>query len=147
MYQYDQALNKSNELRSMRDNLLKRRNTFSNDDMLKLSRLVPDNVDNIRLIIDINNIATRHGLALTKVQLGSLADIGTASNAAAGLEETPLGSVVIGFSVSANYDNFLAFLRDLESGLRIVDVEKISFKSGLTDANTYDLDVRTYWLH
>ncbi|MDO8548468.1 MAG: hypothetical protein Q7R71_02235, partial [bacterium] len=54
---YDDALTKSQELKSVRDQLVSKRNTFSADNVTKLSRVLPDNVDNIRFIIDINNIA------------------------------------------------------------------------------------------
>src|SRR6185436_8105310 len=69
---YDQALNKSQELRAVRDQLLSKRNAFPNDAVAKLQKVLPENVDNIRLIIDINNIASRHALALTDVDLGDL---------------------------------------------------------------------------
>src|SRR6185437_14911262 len=53
---YNSALDKSKELRAVRDQLLSKRNTFAPSDVQKLEELLPDNVDNIRLIIDINNI-------------------------------------------------------------------------------------------
>src|SRR3989338_2376148 len=67
---YNEALNKSQELRKTRDELLARRNTFDEEDIQKLHQILPDSVDNIRLIIDINNIAARRGLSLKDVQLG-----------------------------------------------------------------------------
>src|SRR4051812_30748577 len=67
---YYTALQKAQELHSVRDQLLNTRNSFSNDDLAKLQHTLPDNVDNIRLIIDINNIASRHNLALNNVDLG-----------------------------------------------------------------------------
>src|SRR4051812_36812006 len=69
---YDAALTKAQELHTVRDQLLARRNAFPNDNVDKLQHVLPDNVDNIRLIIDINNIASRHNLALTNVDLGNL---------------------------------------------------------------------------
>lgn len=144
---YDDALNKSQELRSIRDQLLSKRNTFSADDVQKLEHVLPDNVDNIRLIIDIDNIAARHGLSLRNVQLGGVSDsAGKQSALSVGPSGSAIGSVEVGFSVNASYDNFLAFLRDVEHSLRIVDVESIKFSSqGGTD--NYTLTIRTYWLH
>jgi hypothetical protein len=51
---------------------LAKRDTFAAEDVQKLERTLPDNVDNIRLIIDINNIAARHGLTLKNVALGTV---------------------------------------------------------------------------
>src|SRR3990167_6884332 len=56
---FDEALNKAQELKSNRDQLISKRNTFSTDNIQKLERILPDNVDNIRFVIDINGIAAR----------------------------------------------------------------------------------------
>lgn len=146
--QYDDALNKAQELRATRDQLLSKRNTFSADDINRLTHALPDNVDNIRLIIDINNIASRHGLSLSSIKVGDVSDSSTARSAlAVGSSGDAVGSVTVDFTVSADYQTFLAFLHDLEHSLRIVDIESIDFKTG-TDAKTgYSVTLRTYWLH
>lgn len=146
--QYDDALTKAQELRSIRDQLLSKRNTFSSDDIARLGHALPDNVDNIRLIIDINNIASRHNLSLTAITVGNVSDSATARNTlAVGASGDAVGSVTVDFTVSANYTDFLAFLHDLEHSLRIVDVESIQFKVGTGSSYTYQLTLRTYWLH
>lgn len=145
---YDDALNKSQELRTTRDQKIAAFNTFSVENKNRLERILPDNVDNIHLIIDINNIAARHGLSLKNVELGTVSDSASARSAAAvGTSGEAVGSVDLGFTLSASYDNFLAFLQDLEHSLRVLDIEKISFTAGLTDLNDYTLNIRTYWLH
>ena len=145
---YDEALNKSQELRAVRDELLAKRNTFATDSVQKLSRVLPDNVDNIRLIIDINNIAARHNLNLTDVALGETVGGkgGERNPAAVGASGDAVGSVTVGFSVGATYEDFLAFLSDIEHSLRIVDVEALSFKTAAAGISTYALTIRTYWL-
>jgi Tfp pilus assembly protein PilO len=148
---YDEALNKSQELRAVRDQLLSKRNAFPNDSVAKLQKVLPDNVDNIRLIIDIDNIASKHGLALADVDLGNLGDVGgkngPQSKAAVGAPGDAVGSVSISFSVTAKYEDFLAFLTDLEHSLRLVDVENVSFSAAAADGKSkYALSIRTYWL-
>lgn len=144
---YDEALNKSQELRAVRDQLLAKRNTFPTDAVEKLERMLPDNVDNIRLIIDINNIAARHDLALSNVALGSVGDsTGDRSASAVGASGDAVGSVTVGFSVSATYEDFLAFLADIEHSLRIVDIEALSFGTGAEGLPSYTFTIRTYWL-
>jgi Tfp pilus assembly protein PilO len=146
---YDEALDKSQELKKTRDQLLSRRNTFPTESLQKLEKILPDNVDNIRLIIDINAIAARHLLSIKNIELGEVSDsANTRSAIAVGSSGSPVGSVTLGFSVSAGYEDFLAFLQDLEHSLRVVDIENITFtvdpESGLTE---YTLSIRTYWLH
>ncbi len=147
---FDEALTTANSLKAQRDALLSKRNTFSAEDVQKLERILPDNVDNIRFVIDINNIAARHSLSLKNVSLGTVSDSKTARGAlAVGASGDPVGSAEIGFSLTASYDDFLAFLQDLEHSLRIVDIGKISFKPATTAGNSYDfaMTIKTYWLH
>ena len=145
---YDDALNKSQQLRTTRDAKVSAFNTFSADDTQRLERILPDNVDNIHLIIDIQNIAARHGLSLKNVDLGSTSDGSTAASASAvGASGDAVGSISLGFTISASYDDFLAFETDLEHSLRVMDVEKISFTPAATGLTDYTFGIRTYWLH
>lgn len=146
---FDEALNKAHDLKASRDKLISKRNTFSEENIQKLEHILPDNVDNIRFVIEINNIATHHNLSLKNVALGSISDAKSGrSELAVGSSGDPVGSAEISFSLAATYDEFLSFLQDLEHSLRVVDVEKISFKSAdVGDKYDYALTIRTYWLH
>ena len=125
---YDEALDKSQELKRTRDQLISRRNTFSAESLQKLEKILPDNVDNIRLIIDINAIAARHLLSIKNIDLGEISDSASDRSAlAVGASGSPIGSVELGFTVSAGYEEFLAFLQDLEHSLRVVDAKNVSF--------------------
>ncbi|HEY4501948.1 MAG TPA: type 4a pilus biogenesis protein PilO [Candidatus Paceibacterota bacterium] len=145
---YDDALNKSKELKGLRDKLASARNAFSPQDEQKLVRLLPDQVDNIRLIIDINNIASRRSLALSNTALGQVSNTSAEqSTLSVGPSGDPLGSVSLGFSVVAGYEEFLAFLQDIEHSLRILDIEKLSFGGEQANKYTFNIQLRTYWLH
>jgi hypothetical protein len=145
---YDDALNKSQELKKVRDTLISRYNAFTPENKEKLQAILPDNVDNIRLVIDINNIASRHNLAVKNLSLGNTENGKAARSAAAvGASGSAVGSVDLGFTVTSDYEHFLAFLADLEHSLRIVDVEKITFSTSETGISDFDISIRTYWLH
>ena len=146
---FDEALNKAQELKSNRDQLISKRNTFSTENVQKLERILPDNVDNIRFVIDINGIAARRNLSLKNVSLGTVSDAKSGRSALSiGSSGDPVGSAEISFALSATYDEFLSFLQDLEHSLRVVDIEKISFKSSdIGERYEYSLTIRTYWLH
>ncbi len=140
---YDQALSNSKELQAIRDNLLKKYNSFSQDDLDRLAKLLPDAVDNVKLIMDIDGIAGKYGMSLKSVSVKAPT---TQKSGALGKNEEPVGSISLSFSVSGPYKSFVNFLIDLESSLRIVDVETISFNSSDKDANIYEMEVKTYWL-
>ncbi len=145
---YNDALDKSQQLRTIRDQKVAAYNTFSDDNKARLQEILPDNVDNIHLIIDINSIAARHGLALKNVDLGTVSSGSSAASAGAvGSSGDAVGSISLGFTVAASYDDFLSFLQDLEHSLRIIDVEKISFTPADTGLTDYTFSIQTYWLH
>lgn len=145
---YNDSLDKSQELRRVRDEKIAAFNTFQPQDKDRLNSILPDNVDNIHLIIDINNIAARHGLSLKNVSLGTISDSASSRNAlAVGASGSAVGSVNLGFTVSSSYENMLAFINDLEHSLRIMDIEQITFTAGEKDLSDYSFSVRTYWLH
>lgn len=140
--EYEEALASFREIQSVRDELTSRYNTFSPDDVTRLERLLPDTVDNVRLVLDINNIAGRYGLVIKNVRLSSLAK----DPNKLGPENQEYGTLVLQFGVTASYANFTAFVRDLEDSLRVVDISGISFKTGEGQLTDYDVAVQTYWL-
>lgn len=145
---YDEALTKAQKLRSLRDELLQKRNTITSSDLQKLSHVLPDNVDNIRLIIDVNHIAAQHNLILTNVDLGDLGQGQKSKPDAGGAGDgNQIGSVVIGFSITSDYDSLLSFLHDLEHSQRLLDIQKFSLTTSPTGQILLTLSVRTYWLH
>ncbi len=141
---YDGALNKSKELQSVRDQLLSRYNTFDTNALTRLTKLLPDTVDNVRFLIDLDSIASRYGMRVKNASIDKAPT--TAAPGTIGPDQSSYGSLQVSFSVSGTYTNFLAFLGDVEKSLRLVDVVGISFTTN--DAGTYDYSVtiRTYWL-
>ncbi|MBP6866348.1 MAG: hypothetical protein KBC12_02285, partial [Candidatus Pacebacteria bacterium] len=64
---YDQALNNSRSLEEERDKLTQKFNSISASNLDKIEKLVPDNVDNIRLILEIEKLASPYGMVLKDV--------------------------------------------------------------------------------
>lgn len=146
--EYEDVLNKSKQLLEKRRSLQDKYNSFSKEDMSRLEKLLPNAVDNVRLIIDMDEIAKRYGLVIknvrlddTKIRNGSKDSVATIT---AGGEK--YGVIPMGFSVSADYQTFIQFLQDLESSLRIVDVTNISLKPSATGVYSFDVSLKTYWL-
>lgn len=110
----------------------------------KLENLLPNSIDNIRLILDIDQIAEKHGLAIKNVRVGDIAK--AASGNSTPSDTTPLGTVTISFAVSAEYDVFRQFIQDVEKSERLVDIVSIILKNSETGRYEYDVMLRTYWL-
>lgn len=154
---YDEALSNSKALENERDKLTSKFNGISKEDLDKLKKLLPDNIDNIRLILEIEKIASPYGMLLKDVKY----------NANESQTATPDGVIQGGspdtgsqdykilnmeFSVSGSYNNFLNFTRDLESNLRIIDISSVEFssdgdaKTNPTGVYKYTFKIKTYWL-
>lgn len=150
--QYDQALSKATELQTVRDQLVARYNTFSPTDLDRLQKLLPDHIDNVRLILDLDNMASHYGMRVRNVTIdttGTSAQVPQAVASSAqqlGPGSQAYESVVISFNVSGTYDVFRQYLTDLEQSLRLSDVIGISFVPNDTGVFTYSVHLRTYWL-
>jgi Tfp pilus assembly protein PilO len=133
----DQALDNSKNLERERDMLVNKQNSMSSLDILKLERMLPDSVENIRLIIEIENIAFAYGMVLDEVKYDAYLDEETEETQ--GVEVLPggvskasdrnYGEWDLEFSTYGSYTNFLSFLADIEKNLRIVDVTSVKFSS------------------
>lgn len=139
----DVALTKANELRAERTKLSSKFNLFSEEEKDRLEKFLPESVDNVRLLIDIDRIADAHGLQISTVTIQQntvSADVGRG-------EQGGYGVAVLTFGVTASYEVFLEFLNDLERSLRLIDVTEIAFASSDNSAlMTYSLKIQTYWL-
>lgn len=140
---YDKALDNSKALQAERDKLLQKFNSLDQTDKDKLVKLLPDNIDNVRLIIDIDNIARTHGMRIRNFTT----DTGDKKETI-GKDTAPYGTLTLTFSTTASYPVFLQFLSDLEHSLRIINVTGIQFTPGTATGPIYDYDVtvQTYWL-
>ena len=140
------GLDNAKKLREVQQGLLDTYNSFDPVDIDKLNKMLPDNVDNVRLIIDINNIAKPNNMTIRNIQIKE-EDSKSGSDLIQGGNETmKKGSVILGFSVTGPYNNFLTFMSDLAKSLRIVDVTSVSFSSDDKDLSTYSVEIQTYWL-
>lgn len=145
---FDKALDKSKELKEVRDSLLSKYNTFSTNDLDRLEKLLPDHVDNVRLVLDIDHIASTYGMRIKNVKI-SVVD--NRQEGVIGPSDKLYESVGLSFSITSSYDTLKQFIKDLEKSLRIVDVMNISLTSSETEEiknnlYKYNIELKTYWL-
>ncbi len=142
--EFSLALDRSRELQQVRDSLLARYNAFPQDDVRRIEKLVPDHVDNVRLILDLDSMASKYGMRVRNVSIESSES--RAQRGQIGIEERAYESVVLTFSVSGTYDTFMQFMTDIEESLRLVDVVGLSFSANESGLYDYSLNIKTYWL-
>ena len=160
----NETLKIARDLSVKREELRSKFNNISQEERAELEKLLPDTVDNVRLIIDINNIAEQFGIVIRNININADEDTATAAGTVGAqgstfegvieessvkyVDKSKIGVITFSFSVSAKYEVFLEFLRELEESLRIVDIRNIQISRGSAEGSIYDYNVTmdTYWL-
>lgn len=161
---YNEALDNSKALENERDKLTAKYNSINVDNLTKLQKLLPENVDNIRLILEIEQIALPYSMVLKDVKYNVVdkkADPANTTLVQGGnaINGTPkdYGIFDLEFSTTGTYENFISFTKDLERNLRIVDISSVSFSSNTVNVGVnpnvnspevykYNFKIKTYWL-
>ena len=99
--------------------------SFPSDYEVKLRTLLPDSIDNTRLVVEVNAMAVRDGLHISTPIINVTENTKKSS--------LPYVKHTITFSVRAPYATFRAYLRDLEGNLSLRDMTALSFSSQETN--------------
>ena len=144
------ALTDAADLKDRAAELEQKVQSIAPEKIARLDDFLPDAVDDLQLIVDVNNIASRSNMRLNDVTLGR------ASGPRAGEEdkatvEPEVATVQVSFTVVGAYGDFKNFLRDISTSLRILEVKELEFSStaeggAMGVAYAYDVTVETYYL-
>lgn len=165
--QYSTAIANATRLSAMRQQVLDDYNKISDNDRARLDKMIPSTVDNIRLTIDLEGLASDQHLTLQ----GLTATVNSADSAlsapspaaSTGAAMSPSGAmgngvanqsisapvldtVGVSFGVTATYDQFMTLLQAIEADLRIMDLTHLSMTVSDTGVYNFSLQFNTYWL-
>ncbi len=161
---YTAALAAADRFSQKEAELVQARATIPPDSLARLNAFLPDGVDNVQLILDLDALAARSGITLSNFDIknqdanatsGSTASPVTAITTAtvpgqlgSGLTaNTPIDSLDLTLSASGTYPAFRSFLAGIEQSLRPLDVVNLTVSESATGVYKYDMTVRIYWLH
>lgn len=144
--QLNQAIATAKELSKRVNELNGQYNSFSSADLERLDLLLPDNIDNIQLVIDVNGIAKQNGMTIKNIKISTDADKTDGSRRTLSSSDQRLGTMLLSFNVVGTYDAYRKFLADLASSLRIIDISSTSFNTEDKGVYNYAVELRTYWL-
>ena len=157
--EYDTALEKAAQLQQLKQQLISKYNVFNPQDLDRIQKMLPDHVDNIRLILDMDGMASTYGMTLSNVDVSGNATKGQNQQTVAtiGSSNQKYDMLTIKFDVDSTYQDFQKFLGDLQASLRIVDLVSLSIQpaggnrvsqDGVTPESVYHFGIglRTYWL-
>lgn len=145
----DQALEAASVYTSQQTELIKQQEAIDPASLARLLLLLPDSVDNVGLILDLNTLAARSGVSLSNIDAVANSSDSAAQGTAGGLPtegQSPVGSVDLSLSAVGTYAAFQTFLTGLEKSARLLDVRDLVVKGSDTGVYTYQMKVRFYWL-
>lgn len=146
----DQALAAASEYTAQQNELTSARNAIDPANIARLTAFLPDSVDNVGLILDLNALAARSGLSLSNIDVmmdtQGAADSSTSGNAGIGAAN-PISSVDLSLFAIGTYPAMQAFLTGVEKSERLLDVRDIAVKGSDTGVYSYQMTLRLYWLH
>jgi Tfp pilus assembly protein PilO len=171
---YEQALQNSANLQKERDRLTTKLNSFTPEDLAKLEKMLPNTVDNIKLILEIQEQASNQGIVVRNVQFEpkqfieeekpttsttsgvnqNSVSAQTAANspsttpvrrtASASSENQNFETFELQFSVEGSYKDFVAFMQLMEKSLRLIDIKSITFTPGTSEKDKKYTDQYRY---
>jgi len=168
--QYDKALSKAREIQELKRSLLSRYNLFAGSNLGKLEKLLPNNVDNVRLVLDIDGIASARGIRISSVKTQKDTDTATDAQTGGGVgfnsaakAAQPYKTLILEFNTITTYADFKLFLQDLEHSLRLVDLVSLDVspaqrpkstignkvletEEDLPEIYKFKVGIKTYWL-
>lgn len=148
---YDAALTAAQQFTDKEAELTRDRAALPPDGLARLESFLPDSVDNIQLILDLDALGARSGVTLSNFDIGTNSAQGTASAGSSGnltlQSESAVDSLDISLTATGSYSAFRSFLAGIEQSLRPLDVTAVSIHNSTTGVYTYDITIRIYWLH
>ncbi len=146
----DTAIASANQYDAQQNQLSAARDAIDPNDIARLTTFLPDSVDNVGLVLDLNALATRSQLSLSNVVVNSStasSQGGAAQSALPAGGNSPIGSIELSLSATGTFAALQQFIVGVEKSARILDVRDLVVKGSNTGIYTYQIRLRLYWLH
>lgn len=142
---YSDYVGMVNNIENKKDELLTEFNNISEEDKKDIETILPDSLDFVRLISQIDAVAANYGISIDKISSREV-DPSVGSSIEEAGPSRPYQSSIIGFSSIASYEKFNEFMIELEKSLRILDVKSVKIGVQEDGLYSYDVEFETYWL-
>ena len=142
----DQALASANQFVKRENELATQMNAIDPSALSRLETFLPDSVDNVGLILDLNALAARSGVEIDSVDVAGQGGTASAQAAAVTDGSGPVGSIDMLISAKGTYDALVKFLQGVELSERLLDVTDLTVNGSTNGVYTYQMSIRIYWL-
>ncbi len=153
IHDYNGALAASQQFSLQENQLTASRNAIPPEQISRLETYLPDGVDNVQLILDLDALAARSGLQLSNFDIQDTVAPNAAATADASLAPLALGSpattdsLELSVKATGTYSAFRTFIAGVEQSLRPLDIVELNITDSPTGVYTYEMTFRIYWLH
>lgn len=144
----DQALASARQYSTQQNQLASARDAIDPANLAALSTFLPDSVDNVGLILDLNALAARSGFSVANIDVVT-GDAGTNARRTGGAlpaAADPVGSVDLSLSAAGTFTSLQSFLVGVEKSARIINVRDLVVKGSDTGVYDYKMVLSLYWL-
>jgi len=147
--EYSEAVQKAEEFNNYLQGLLAKRNSFSAAELERLEALVPDKIDEVRMLVDLNALTDAKGVLFGNIvveESDDKQDTEGDDDSYSSISQEDFNSLDISFSVIGTYDQMKDLLEDIEKSLILMEVLGMDFQSIEGDLQQYNMKVRLYSL-
>jgi hypothetical protein len=142
----DSALAAADRFKQKEAQLTAARNEISPESLKRLDSFLPDGVDNVQLILDLDALAARSGMRLGNFNTSMPFDTSNQPGTIALANENPVESLDLTMTGTGTYAAMRTFLAGIESSLRPLDVTDLRVSATETGVYTYGISIRLHWL-
>lgn len=144
----DQALAAAQQYQAEQTSLASQRDSIDPTNLTRLEQMLPDSVDNVGLVLDLNALAARSGLSLSNIDVVSdvSSAAGSGNQALPTDHQSPVGSISLTLSAAGTFNALQTFLSGVEHSVRLLDVDDLVVKGSDTGVYSYEMTLRLYWL-
>jgi Tfp pilus assembly protein PilO len=143
---YDAALVAAEAYAKKEAELLAQQSAIPEEGRARIEAFLPDSVDNVQLILDLDSLAARSGLELSDFNIKTSLDKEENGDEFTLGTEKPFESLEISVSAGGTYEAFKRFLVGTEYSLRPLDLVEVSVQDSPTGVYSYTMTFRIYWL-
>lgn len=153
--EYQEAVAKASDFNQRLNELISERNSLTAQNLERLEAAVPDDINTIKMLVDLEGVAQRNSMLFGNVSVSQQAPtISTATNGGGSgdggnntVTSNDFTETQMQFSVIGTYEEFRAFLRDIERNLALPEITRVSFDANDGQLQQYSIQLTFYSLN
>lgn len=145
----DKALAAAEDYTKQQNTLASARNAIDPENLARLTKFLPDSVDNVGTILNLNALAARSGLSFANIDVVADVPSGEVMSLQSALPSSgvsPIGSVDLTVAAVGTYASLQSFLVGVERSARLLHIQDLIVKGSETGVYNYQMKLRLFWL-